>query len=184
MFCKLLPALSTLLQKLSEKCFCGDRRLNRNVLTRDYLRSRKLVFEGISYPSLHHSMRLNLSYLLHSLCATFSFCSMGRRVLYVACTGSDILRFKRPIGGGVYLTGHENPDAKSSLIGRLMIRKLLHTTHNIPYSEIKLLRTKKGKPYQVRIRIHCKVLLFTSPRQTKSTSFPTSISMYPTLAIM
>jgi len=57
-----------------------------------------------------------------------------------------ILRFKRPIQGG-YLTGKDNPDAKSSLIGRLMLRMLIHKQLNIPYKEIKLTRTDKGKPY-------------------------------------
>jgi phosphopantetheinyl transferase len=60
-----------------------------------------------------------------------------------------VFRFKRPIGSGSYLTGKDNPDAKSSLIGRLMQRKMVHDFQDIPYSNIQLLRTKKGKPYFV-----------------------------------
>lgn len=56
-------------------------------------------------------------------------------------------RFKRPIGNGVYLTGKDNPDAKSSLVGRLMQRKLVHDHQAVPYASIKLQRTAKGKPF-------------------------------------
>lgn len=38
-------------------------------------------------------------------------------------------------------------DAKSSMIGRLMLRKMLHNLTQIPYNDIKLGRTEKGKPY-------------------------------------
>ncbi|XP_060602671.1 L-aminoadipate-semialdehyde dehydrogenase-phosphopantetheinyl transferase-like [Ruditapes philippinarum] len=38
-------------------------------------------------------------------------------------------------------------DAKSSMIGRLMLRKMLHRRTKIPYADIKLGRTEKGKPY-------------------------------------
>eukprot|EP01127_Copromyxa_protea_P024563 TRINITY_DN9745_c0_g1_i1.p1 TRINITY_DN9745_c0_g1~~TRINITY_DN9745_c0_g1_i1.p1 ORF type:complete len:294 (-),score=44.60 TRINITY_DN9745_c0_g1_i1:33-914(-) len=62
---------------------------------------------------------------------------------------SRIGRFKRPIAAGVYLTGHENPDAKSSLIGRLLMRKVVHTICGLPYENIKMARTSKGKPYLV-----------------------------------
>jgi 4'-phosphopantetheinyl transferase len=56
-------------------------------------------------------------------------------------------RFKRPIGNGVYLIGKDNPDAKSSLVGRLMQRKMVHDIQKIDYKDIILLRTTKGKPY-------------------------------------
>lgn len=38
-------------------------------------------------------------------------------------------------------------DAKSSLIGRLMLRKFVHLSTSIPYEEIKLGRDGHGKPY-------------------------------------
>lgn len=47
------------------------------------------------------------------------------------------------------MTGKDNPDAKSSLVGRLMQRKMVHDFQNIDYKDIKLLRTTKGKPYFV-----------------------------------
>jgi len=56
-------------------------------------------------------------------------------------------KFKRPIGKSVYLTGKDNPDAKSSLVGRLMQRKMVHKYQNISNNDIKLERTTKGKPY-------------------------------------
>ncbi|XP_076343767.1 L-aminoadipate-semialdehyde dehydrogenase-phosphopantetheinyl transferase [Tachypleus tridentatus] len=37
-------------------------------------------------------------------------------------------------------------DAKASLIGRLMIRKMLSETFSIPYKELTVSRTEKGKP--------------------------------------
>jgi len=57
-----------------------------------------------------------------------------------------IERFKRPIQGG-YIVGKENPDAKSSLIGRLFILKMINKQLGIPFDQIKLSRTKEGKPY-------------------------------------
>ncbi|KAH3842146.1 L-aminoadipate-semialdehyde dehydrogenase-phosphopantetheinyl transferase-like [Dreissena polymorpha] len=38
-------------------------------------------------------------------------------------------------------------DAKSSMIGRLMLRRMLHRLTKIPYADIRLARTEKGKPY-------------------------------------
>lgn len=38
-------------------------------------------------------------------------------------------------------------DAKSSLIGRLMLRKYVHVATNMPYEEIRFGRDDKGKPY-------------------------------------
>lgn len=38
-------------------------------------------------------------------------------------------------------------DAKSSLIGRLMLRKYVHLSTNMPYDEIRFGRDKKGKPF-------------------------------------
>lgn len=40
-------------------------------------------------------------------------------------------------------------DAKSSMIGRLMLRKIIHQVTKIPYSEVCLGRTEKGKPYLI-----------------------------------
>jgi len=57
------------------------------------------------------------------------------------------MRFKRPQRDGVSLVGRENPDAKSACIGRLLLRMLIHKELQIPYKEIKLARTKEGKPY-------------------------------------
>jgi len=59
-----------------------------------------------------------------------------------------ILRFKRPTQAG-YIVGKENPDSKSSLVGRLLIQKMVHSQLGIPYSEIKLTRTKENKPYLI-----------------------------------
>lgn len=38
-------------------------------------------------------------------------------------------------------------DAKSSMIGRLMIRKVVSEYFNIPYKDVMLARSEKGKPY-------------------------------------
>eukprot|EP00662_Eupelagonemidae_sp_cell21_P028249 gene28249-10156_t len=51
-------------------------------------------------------------------------------------------------GGGN--TGRVNPDAKSSLIGRLMIRKLCRCALGLRDDEVVLTRTKEGKPYLAR----------------------------------
>lgn len=52
-------------------------------------------------------------------------------------------------------------DAKSSMIGRLMLRKMLHRVTKIPYNEIKLGRTEKGKPYlQNNLPNECEHLSF------------------------
>lgn len=40
-------------------------------------------------------------------------------------------------------------DAKSSMVGRLMLRRLIHKMTNIPYGDIHLSRTEKGKPFLV-----------------------------------
>ncbi|CAB3222790.1 unnamed protein product [Arctia plantaginis] len=37
-------------------------------------------------------------------------------------------------------------DAKSSLVGRLMLRKFVHETNSIPYNEIRFIRDERGKP--------------------------------------
>ncbi|GAB5366782.1 hypothetical protein AAMO2058_001172900 [Amorphochlora amoebiformis] len=42
---------------------------------------------------------------------------------------------------------HFFDDAKRSLLGRLLIRRLLHHQLNIPQKDISLKRTKKGKPF-------------------------------------
>ncbi|XP_053399272.1 L-aminoadipate-semialdehyde dehydrogenase-phosphopantetheinyl transferase-like [Mercenaria mercenaria] len=55
-------------------------------------------------------------------------------------------------------------DAKSSMIGRLMLRKMLHRVTKIPYGEIKLGRTDKGKPY----------LMNTLPEACRQLSFNVS----------
>lgn len=38
-------------------------------------------------------------------------------------------------------------DAKSSLIGRLMLRKYVHTSTSMPYEEVRFARDDRGKPY-------------------------------------
>jgi len=59
-----------------------------------------------------------------------------------------IMRFKRPTATG-YVVGKDNPNAKSSLIGQLLLRKMAHVQLGIPHREIHLDRTKEGKPYLV-----------------------------------
>jgi len=54
-------------------------------------------------------------------------------------------RFRRPVNPP--LVGRNNPDAKSALIGRLLMRLLVHTELDIPYNEIVFARTKENKPY-------------------------------------
>lgn len=56
-------------------------------------------------------------------------------------------RFRRPVNPP--LVGRTNPDAKSALIGRLLMRLLVHKQLNIPFSEIIFARTKENKPYLV-----------------------------------
>eukprot|EP01006_Ploeotia_vitrea_P024745 TRINITY_DN5754_c0_g1_i1.p1 TRINITY_DN5754_c0_g1~~TRINITY_DN5754_c0_g1_i1.p1 ORF type:complete len:313 (-),score=24.51 TRINITY_DN5754_c0_g1_i1:154-1092(-) len=55
-------------------------------------------------------------------------------------------RFQRP-GSVPPMVGRTNPDAKSSLIGRLMMRTLINQITSIPKQDIQLKRTKQGKPY-------------------------------------
>lgn len=57
-----------------------------------------------------------------------------------------ICSFKRPTKEGLII-GRFNPDAKASLIGRLLQRKLVHSVLDIPYNEMKFARTKENKPY-------------------------------------
>jgi len=62
------------------------------------------------------------------------------------------MKFKNSIGIIVAIIvllplGKDNPDAKSSLIGRLLMRKMIHDFENVFYPDIKLQRTSKGKPY-------------------------------------
>lgn len=47
------------------------------------------------------------------------------------------------------VSGRTNPDAKSALIGRLLLRFVVHKALGIPYSEIQFSRTKEGKPFLV-----------------------------------
>lgn len=56
-------------------------------------------------------------------------------------------RFRRPTNPP--LVGRTNPDAKSALVGRLLLRLLVHEVLSIPFSEISFARTKEGKPYLV-----------------------------------
>jgi phosphopantetheinyl transferase len=56
--------------------------------------------------------------------------------------------FERPTEKG-FLTGRDNPNAKASLIGLLLIRESIHQILGLPYQKIKLLRTQEGKPYLV-----------------------------------
>lgn len=42
-------------------------------------------------------------------------------------------------------------DAKSSLLGRLMLRKFVHLTTSIPYDEVRFDRDSHGKPYLVGV---------------------------------
>jgi len=58
-----------------------------------------------------------------------------------------IARFRRPTNPP--LVGRTNPDAKSALVGRLLLRLLVHQVLSIPFSEISFARTKEGKPYLV-----------------------------------
>eukprot|EP01116_Phalansterium_solitarium_P010162 TRINITY_DN2464_c0_g1_i3.p1 TRINITY_DN2464_c0_g1~~TRINITY_DN2464_c0_g1_i3.p1 ORF type:complete len:219 (+),score=9.76 TRINITY_DN2464_c0_g1_i3:113-769(+) len=60
-----------------------------------------------------------------------------------------IQRFRRPVGGGKQIVGRDNPDAKSSCLGRLMMRHLVHEALQIPYEEIVFRRSKENKPYLV-----------------------------------
>jgi 4'-phosphopantetheinyl transferase len=57
-----------------------------------------------------------------------------------------IERFVRPLRSGP-LRGRHNPDAKRSLVGRLLLRKLAHDVLGLAYEEIKFARTSEGKPY-------------------------------------
>lgn len=57
-------------------------------------------------------------------------------------------------------------DAKSSMIGRLMLRKVIKDITDIPYTEIKLGRTEKGKPYlQNDLPLSLKTLSFNVSHQ-------------------
>lgn len=62
-----------------------------------------------------------------------------------------ITKFVRPLkGGGGKLVGRENPDAKSSLVGRLLIRKAVQSQLGVPCDSATMRRTRLGKPYIVR----------------------------------
>jgi len=54
-------------------------------------------------------------------------------------------RFRRPVNPP--LVGRTNPDAKSALMGRLLMRLLVYTELGIPFSEIVFARTQENKPY-------------------------------------
>jgi len=56
------------------------------------------------------------------------------------------MRFKRPTSQGC-LIGKNNPDAKSALLGRLVIRYAIHKELGIPFSEMQFGRTKENKPF-------------------------------------
>jgi 4'-phosphopantetheinyl transferase len=57
-----------------------------------------------------------------------------------------ILRLRRPTEKGVF-EGRNNPNAKASLVGLLLIRELCHKILELPYHEIIIARTREGKPY-------------------------------------
>ena len=57
-----------------------------------------------------------------------------------------IKRFKRPIKDGV-VVGRHNLDARSSLIGRLMLRKCAHENLRVDAEKQQWRRTLEGKPY-------------------------------------
>ncbi|KAL3879993.1 hypothetical protein ACJMK2_032265 [Sinanodonta woodiana] len=57
-------------------------------------------------------------------------------------------------------------DAKASMVGRLMIRKVVHLVTGIPYEEIQLGRTDKGKPYIINdLPWHCRHFEFNVSHQ-------------------
>eukprot|EP00727_Mastigamoeba_balamuthi_P004352 m51a1_g13915 putative l-aminoadipate-semialdehyde dehydrogenase-phosphopantetheinyl transferase (134) ;mRNA; r:795743-796315 len=58
-----------------------------------------------------------------------------------------IQRFRRPQPGGGWATGRCNLDAKRALVGRLLMRKLVHDVLGMPYGSFRLQRTDKGKPF-------------------------------------
>lgn len=62
-----------------------------------------------------------------------------------------ISKFKRPQPNNEYLIGRFNPDAKSSCAGRLMLKRMLRKINvDSKSNNMKLLRTKLGKPYLER----------------------------------
>lgn len=60
-----------------------------------------------------------------------------------------IAKFVRPLKGGAKLVGRHNPDAKSSLAGRLLIRKAVQSQLGVPCNSTTMRRTRLGKPYVV-----------------------------------
>ena len=60
-----------------------------------------------------------------------------------------IAKFMRPLKGGAKLVGRQNPDAKSSLVGRLLIRKAVQSQLGVPCNSTTVRRTRLGKPYVV-----------------------------------
>lgn len=60
-----------------------------------------------------------------------------------------IKKFVRPLKGGAKLVGRHNPDAKSSLAGRLLIRKAVTSQLGVPCNSTTVQRTRLGKPYVV-----------------------------------
>eukprot|EP01111_Echinosteliopsis_oligospora_P013721 TRINITY_DN4994_c2_g1_i2.p1 TRINITY_DN4994_c2_g1~~TRINITY_DN4994_c2_g1_i2.p1 ORF type:complete len:457 (-),score=110.69 TRINITY_DN4994_c2_g1_i2:64-1434(-) len=64
-----------------------------------------------------------------------------------------IEKFKRPRSDrpNSPLIGRDNPDAKASLIGRLMIRSVVNYCLGIPFNQIQLSRTSEKKPYLVNL---------------------------------
>lgn len=61
-----------------------------------------------------------------------------------------ISHFKRPTKNGV-ITGRHNPNAKSSLIGRLMLRKCAIDCLGVSQSNQQWRRTSEGKPFLLNI---------------------------------
>jgi len=60
-----------------------------------------------------------------------------------------ILRFKRLMLDGSSVVGRFNPDSKSSLLGRILLRNTIFHELGIPWNEIHFGRTDKGKPYLI-----------------------------------
>jgi len=58
-------------------------------------------------------------------------------------------RFKRPQKNGEYLRGKDNPDAMSSLIGRLLLLYVVKKEMRLDIDQIVLERTKENKPFLV-----------------------------------
>jgi 4'-phosphopantetheinyl transferase len=81
-------------------------------------------------------------------------------------------RFRRPVGDGRWVTGRDNPDAKSSLLGRLLLRRAAARAHGIAPADVELARSPYNKP------------VVAAPRGTRYPHFNANVSHAGSLVVL